>query len=545
MPSPQHEAYRRHVLEWSREHSHEPGVAAALERHAEAVLVLWELDLAPARPFLRQGYADNSRGSDPWDPIIVLRCLLLALLVGQTSLNQWVQDLRACRVLRLLAGVLMERKPKRRRRGPGVGTFYDFLHRLHDGPSRRPCPHGTRPSEAERQRARAPKARKQTKHQTKDERRRRKKRRPKNPVTADSAIDEGVTARLVQALKQSQTLPNPNDVLGRLSQILLEVAVKESARRGLLGDLQQLLVCGDGSALPTGANRHGKRTCDCPKKSRCDCPRIYSDPDANVGYDCHRDLFFFGHHMYEIVVSVQGHDLPLALRLDPASTSDFVAAPKTLEHLRKLLRDQSDMKLGAAIFDAGHDGKPLYKFVMRHDMTPVIPLSVPAPAHHPTRAEIQLSRRGVPLCPAGVELVRRGTNRKGGQIFACPVKARQLGRCPQAPEDSVGYSCAPLSQLGHTVVVKTTDDERLFPPIPRNHPRYRELMNLRSGCERSFSVKKKRFKLLAARHRRASFWLFRLHLMALLQHGLAWVAKKDAQGLVDHLLGRTHSRAAA
>ena len=541
MPSP-HEAYRKHVLQWSREHGHEPDVAAALERYGEAALVLWHLDLTAARPFLRQGYADNPRGSNPWDAIIVLRCMLLALLVGQPSLNQWVKDLRACRVLQLLAGVMMDRQ---RRRGPGVGTLYDFLHRLHDGPSRRPCPHGVQPSEAERRRARAPKARKQRKHQTKAERRRRKKRRQKDPLTADSAIDEGVTAKLVETLKQSQTLPNPNDLLGRLAQILLEVGVKESARRGLLGDPQQLLVGGDGSALPTGANRHGKRTCDCPKKAHCDCPRIYSDPDANIGYDCHRDLFFFGHHLYEFVVSVNGgHDLPLALRLDPASTSDFVAGPKTLEHLRKLLRDHCDMKLAAVILDAGHDGKPVYKFILHHDMTPVIPLSIPAPTHHPTRPEIQLSRRGVPLCPAGVELVRRGTNRKGGQIFACPVKARQLGRCPQAPEDSVGYSCAPLSQLGHTVVVKTSDDERLFPPIPRNHPRYRELMNLRSGCERTFSVKKERFKLLAARHRRASFWLIRAYLMALLQHGLAWVAKNDAQGLVDHLLGRSQSCAA-
>lgn len=545
MPSPDHEAYRKHVLQWSRKHGHEPGIAEALERYKEAALVLWHLDLSPARPFLRQGYANTPRGGAPWDPIIVLRCMLLALLVGQPSLNEWVKDLRACRVLRLLSGVLMDPQPKRRQRGPTVGTLYDFFHRLHDGPSRRPCPHGVQPSEAERRRARTPKARKQRKQETKAERRRRKRRRQKDPVTAENAIDAGVTAKLVETLKECQTLPNANDMLMRLSQILLEVGVKESAGRGLLGDPQALWVCGDGSALPTGANRHGKRTCECPKETPCDCPRIYSDPDANIGYDSHRDLYFFGHHLYEFVVSMKGHDLPVALRLDPASTSDFIAAPMSLEHLRKLLRDHSAMKLQATILDAGHDGKPIYQFIIHHDMTPVIPLKTPAPAHHPKRPEIHLSRRGVPLCPAGVEMHCRGTNGKGGQVFGCPVKAGKLDQCPQAPEGASCFSCRPLQKLGHTVVLKTSDDERLFPPIPRNHPQYRTLMNLRSGCERSFSVKKERFKLLAARHRRASFWLIRAHLIALLQHGLAWVANKDAQGLVDHLLGRSESRVAA
>jgi hypothetical protein len=287
------------------------------------------------------------------------------------------------------------------------------------------------------------------------------------------------------------------------------------------------------------------RTCDCLRTAKCDCPRLYSDPDANIGYDSHRDLYFFGHHLYEFVVSSKGHDLPIALRLDPASTSDFVAGPTCLEHLRKTLRDHTDMKLAAAILDAGHDGKPVYKFIIHHDMTPVIPLKTAAPAHHPKRPDVQLSRRGVPLCPAGVELIHRGANRKGGQIFGCPLKANKLDRCPQAPQGATCFSCRPLQQLGHTVVVKTSDDERLFPPIPRNHPEHRKLMKLRSGCERSFSVKKEHFKLLAARHRRASFWLIRLHLIALLQHGLAWVAKEDARGLVDHLLGRGSESAAA
>jgi hypothetical protein len=142
-------------------------------------------------------------------------------------------------------------------------------------------------------------------------------------------------------------------------------------------------------------------------------------------------------------------------------------------------------------------------------------------------------------------MIYRGTNGKDGQVFGCPTQAKRLERCPHAPEGAVAFSCRPLERLGHTVVVKTSDDERLFPPIPRNHPQYRKLMNLRSGCERSFSVKKERFKLIAARHRRASFWLIRAYLIAVLQHGLAWASKQDAGALVNHLLGRSESCEAA
>lgn len=542
MPSPQHIAYRKSVLEWSREHAHEPDVAATLARHGMAALVLWHLDLEPARPVLMQGYADNPRGGNPWDPIILFRCLLLSILVGEPRINPWIADLKACRVLQVLAGVPMD--PTQRK--PGVGTLYDWMHRLHDGASRTPCPHGIAPSDAERRRSRTPRKLKRSKTVTKAERRRRRKRRQKDPTTADSAVDNSVTAKLVSALKETQTQFNPNDMLARLACILLEVGVKESAQRGLLGDLRSLIVCGDGSSLPTGASRDGVRTCDCPKRLRCDCPRIYSDPDANIGYDSHRERYYFGHQIYEFVVTTKGgHDLPLHLRLDPGSTSEFVASLKGLEHLRKMLRDHSDMKLAAVILDAGHDGIEVYRFIIHHDMTPVIPLKGSAPAHHPKRPEIQLSRRGVPLCPAGAEMTYRGTNGKNGQVFGCPVKANKLARCPQAPEEATCFACKPLQQLGHTVVIQTTDDERLFPPIPRNHPQYRKLMNLRSGSERSFSVKKESFKLVQARHRRASFWTIRLYLMALLQHGQAWVARENVQSFVDHLLGRESDSIAA
>lgn len=130
-----------------------------------------------------------------------------------------------------------------------------------------------------------------------------------------------------------------------------------------------------------------------------------------------------------------------------------------------------------------------------------------------------------------------GTARPGRVLFICPAKAGWLERCPRAPEDAPGWRCRPNQKYGPTCAIKTDDNPRLFPPIPRNAKRHSQLYDLRTGTERSNSVKKQAFRLERARHRRSSFWSIRLHLMALLQHARAWVAGLDAWSLLDELLG--------
>jgi hypothetical protein len=538
MPTPAHEAYRDSVLRWFREHAEEPDVAVQLERRADPALVLWELDLGPARPVLGRCYAVNPRGGKPWDPLTILRCLLLALLVGQPSLTKWVLDLRASRVLRVLCGLPPDDG------APGVGTLYDFLHRLHDGPIRQSCDHLERPSEDERRRSRSarpkpgrPKDRRPSKAEKKA------RRKARDPVKAPVA-DESVTGRLVAELEACAGQPNPDDLLGRLATLLLDVGVVESARRSLLGDVRRLVVGGDGSALVTGGSRAGKRTCDHDKRERCDCARIYSDPDAAVGWDSHRECYFYGHHFYELGTSVSGHDLPLAVGLDPGNASDFTASLHAFDRLRKDLACR-EMAIGIFIGDSGHDGQHNYRFPLSHGAVPVIPLKGPAPAIHPERPDLHLSKRGVPTCQAGAEMAPWGSAGPDRRVFICPVKAGHLERCPIAPADAPDWLCRPEQKWGPSTTVSVPQNPRLCPPIPRNSPRHQELLNLRSGCERSNSVKKVVLKLEAAHHRRRSFWLIRLHLIALLQHARAWVASNDTQALIDHMLGRVPEARAA
>lgn len=523
MPSHEHQAYLINIVLWFKEHGHESGVAEELELLAPALLVLWNLDLEPARAILAAGYAKSPRGSKPWDPIVVLRCLLLSLLVGQPKINKWVPQSRASKLLPLLAGIdVTDRRP------PGVGTYYDFMHRLHDGPVRRCCEHQQRPSEHERRRSQAPRAREE-----------------KPDKTLDDQARQSVTERLVNELAATEDQGNPNDLQDRLGAILLAVGVIPSANLGLLGDLDNLVVGGDGSALRTGASGQGLKVCDC-EQPRCDCPRVFSDPDASWGWDSYRKCYFFGHHFYELSSSMGDHDLPLALGIAPGNETDFTASLRCLDWLRKATRSRGlDWKVDAVILDAGHDARPIYEWLLDHEQTPVIPLSKDAPAHHPCRLDLGLSRRGVPMCEADVEMAPWGSAGKGRKLFVCPVKVSWIDQCPLAPEGDSQWVCRPDLKVGPSVSVAIDDNPRLFTPIPRNTHRYADLMKLRSGTERSNSVKKEAFALEAARHRRSSFWLIRLHLIAVLQHARAWVAGQDSGELAGRLLRGQECDAAA
>ncbi len=541
MPSPRHEAYQRQVRTWLRDHAHEPDIVAQIVRHQQAALVLWTLDLEPARPVLAQGYAPNPRGGKPKDPVVMLRGLLLMLLVGQPSINQWVEDLRASRVLQVLAGLDPDVADS-----PGVGTFYDFLHRLHDGPIRNTCEHTERPSERERRRSTSPQpARRSRKKKALEAKPTGRRKRRKKGQPAPGTTKETASARVARELEAARELDNPNDLLTRLSTILVTVAVTESAERGLLGELDHIVAGGDGSPLVTGASKFGKKTCEHSRYERCDCDRIWSDPDARYGWDPHRDRYFFGHHFYEVSVSSQGHDLPLALRLDPGNGSDFTASLRTFDHLGKTLKQHEvTWSIDTVVLDAGHDGEAVYRYFIDRGARPVIPLKADAPATHPTRPELTLSKRGIPTCQAGVELASWGSAGPDRKIFICPLKANKLDVCPLAPEGQPDWHCRPDLKWGPSVAVKVSDHPRLCPPVPRNSPAHQKLLNHRSGCERSNAVKKGRFKLEQARHRRWSFWLIRLHLIAVLQHVQVWVGDLDSAALVDHLLGRESQLAA-
>ena len=267
MQSLGHQQYQGSIREWIEMCGNQLGVEEALYFYQDVLLVLWHLDLEPARPVLEQCWAKNPRGGCPWDPVVKLRTMLLALLVGQPSLNKWVNDLSGNRILRLLGGIEQDRErmiregrsPEDAPTRPGVGTLYDFLRHLHDGPIRKTCEHIECPSETERRRAETP--RRLARKADLPKKPARKRGRPRKDEERPREETLSAPQRLVEELECVQDLANPTDLLQRLSEILIEVAVRESGERGLLGDVTDLIVGGDGSMLRTVAASQGRRVC--------------------------------------------------------------------------------------------------------------------------------------------------------------------------------------------------------------------------------------------------------------------------------------------
>lgn len=518
MPTPRHEAYTTDVLEGLSRCVADPALREQVQLYAAVAEVLLCLDLEPARARLEAGLAPKTRGGKPRDVIQVWRVILLGLLLEMPRHNAWVRMMRGSVVLRIIAGLGPDD------RGPGVGTLYDFEHRLHDGPWRPRCEHQERPSTTQRRRARSP----QPKRETAAAAKRAGRPRPVE-ATAESVVQE-IRARADVAL--------PDDLSSRLNELLHLVAVAPSGEAGLLGALDHLEVACDTSVLPTAAALHGSKSCDHDRFERCECQRTYSDPDATLGYDASAKAVYYGHRFVEITTGTSHHDLPLAVDLNPAHVPDVVAGPRVFERLLKLMpRTMPSAVIEAAVFDAGFDAEPLHGWLIEHRINPVIPLKRDAPAQHPTREEVTLSRRGVPMCEAHVEMAPAGSGGPGTRMFTCPLRAGKISRCPLAPPDVVDWHCRPDLKAGPSVVIAVEDNPRLCPTIARNSSEYERLYKSRTTCERSNAMKKGKFKLLSARRRRSSGWHTTLVNIAILQHALAWRARAAGEaGLVQSLL---------
>lgn len=536
--SPAHTAYRDRVVYALSQLGDPDAVYARLAPYAEALLVLWHLDLEPCRALLLSCRAASPHGSRPWDPILILRGLFLTMLVETPAINAFAKRLRSDPILQILVGIGDKDEDGGVQKTPSIGTFYDFCHRLHDGP--REHRGIVRESELERRRSR------ETRKRNQPGRRRTSKAEKKKEQQELIAQAKDATAKLVKHLRSCRENRRPEDLAKRLSNILWSCGVRQSVQRGLLEIPRGLPLVGDGTPLPTAASGHGKRVCDCPRAKKCDCERIWPDPTATRGYDSYRDLFYYGYNLYEIgTVSVGAH-LPLFLLLNPANRVDHLTGAEALDDLCKLMRDDFPNLIAPRFFvaDCGHDALANHEHIRSWNLRPIIPLRGEAPAVHPGRDDLPLSPRAVPLCQAKVEMAAWGTGGPETALFVCPVKAKKLEKCPLAPPEQPGWLCEPNSEYGPAVALKVDDNPRLFPIVPRNSPAYTRNYAQRSSCERSNSIKKQALGLLKCRHKRWSFWLIRSYCAALLQHARVWVRDLDAQLWLRALVAGACARAA-
>jgi Transposase domain (DUF772) len=250
-----------HLAKWQKRRAR-----ALAPELLDATLMLLRLNLDPLLPMFVTLYSPSPRGRPPWDPLAMFRALLLLTILRYQSIENFAHDLRQKPRLALIAGFAPFATPS-------VGTFYLFIDRLEDGPYQPACCHRLKPSTL----------RKGKQRRNLSQEKATKEAARKHILTHCDSLTGHLTQQTLDAAAQ----PRPDDLQKRLEDTLLQAAVIPSAARGLLGDLSRLIVCGDGSALSSGASPAGKPTCQCRKQGvfRCDCDRYYSDPTADWGYD--------------------------------------------------------------------------------------------------------------------------------------------------------------------------------------------------------------------------------------------------------------------
>jgi len=489
------------------------------DEHLEAALTLLTLDLEPARKYLQTLYSPNPSGRPPYDPVCMLRALLLMILLGFKSYTLWSKELRYKPRLSVIAG--FANNSKDHVDTPSVGCFYEFIERIENGKYQKPCQHYVKLSKIRK-----------GKHlrNINGEKEFRQKQKETNITLYDS-----VTMKLKDDLKAKEEQRRPDDLLKTLEDILITCAIIPSAKRGMLGDTSKLNLCGDGSALPSGANHYGKPSCECHKNGiyKCNHDRFYSDATANWGYDSYRECYYFGHSYYQHIVNHNGHDLPMHVSIAQASETDYTQSMKDFDRLRKALKEHGLLwKINHIIYDAGHDSTGNYEFLMDDDITPVIafnPRSGVKPS--PSGNAKMVNENGTPVCKAGMLMRLCGYGKKKHRIYYnCPVKrpTHRNGKdawLAHVEECPLGVLCQSNTKMGPVVYVKSTDDPRLYPPLPRASLEFKRLMKLRSCCERSNSTKKVTYHLGERPCRSDAHYLVRLYLVSIIEHAKAWLAE--------------------
>lgn len=491
-----HQAYQTFVQEQLRSQYIDSGQHHVLLLHADLIAKLWFSDLSLVFPLVLPRYAKSQRGAPPRDPADLLRCWLCMTLAGYTSVSDWVRAMRTVPLFAVLSGFPPDDTP-------GVGTLYDFQHRLWLA---------EKITRRRRLLRRKRKPRKKGKQGEKLE--------PKHP---------GVLQRLVERLQRRRGQPLPSRPETLLQQIFRDLFVLPSAQQGLLGDVRHLVIAGDGTPVRTGASPYGKRVCPCKEQGikSCQCPRAYSDPDASWGWDSYRDCWFYGRHLYEWTAADSPYDLPVYFRLVTARRHDSVSCVVALDECQRLY---PQWKVGTAILDSAHDNYPIYQLLHDRDITAVIDLN-PRAAGKATDKDtykpgegITLNTEGIPLCAAGHAMRHDGfCQGRGRHKWRCPLKPRnkpEQGHC----------QCSPTAKYGHPLYTYHEDNPRFFPRVARGTEAWKDLYAKRTSVERSNKRKKVDYKLEATRVRSTEAWTWRSMLTAMCQHIDAWRAASGLQG---------------
>jgi len=412
-----------------------------IREYQNAISKMLILNLDPLIPVIASLYPPVGRPAQV--QVEIFRSFVLMDDQGIT-IDKWVDKLKHNPVLRIIAGFTPDNMPD-------TASYYDFINRI--------VPLDERPDL------------KKVKYKPKEKLKKGEKMPPKNPgvvaILVDKIIkDEG------KFLKFMSRRPERF-----LQKIFARVAVDQSIEIGLIPE--SVDVSGDGTCIETGASPYGQKVCGCMEKGiyKCTCDRKFSDPNANWGWDSHKERYFYGYTGYFISTYCKAAktDLPLYLRLLQASRHDSVSAVFALAEFREL---QPNLRIDTFISDSASDNYATYKLLDHWDINAVIALNEKNKGNFTSPPALRINDKGTPVCIGNREMVYNGF---------CPDRCRVKWRCPRVVKKMEPCdACASCSKSPHGRVVytKLDWDLRLFTRIPRGSNDWKDKMKERTAAER-------------------------------------------------------------
>jgi len=416
---------------------YDPGL---LREYEDLISKLWIFDTDILYDAMLPCYSLTERPAI-FQPEILRVCIAMTHL--KIPIHHWISTLENNFILRTICGL-------RRSQIPPNGAFYDFISRI---------------IRLDEQPEIKGKKRKPKKKLKKGE-----KLPPKHP---------GVVARLVKAVKKGRRLNHRPELI--LQQIFA-IIVNQSVKLGLIG--KTLSLSGDGTCMPTGASSRGKRICDCKDKGifYCNCKRKFSDPNATWGWDSHNEHYFYGYTGY--FLSTHNNelkiDLPVYLRLVEAKRHDSISAVIALAEFKDL---NTELTIDTFMSDSASDNNATYDLLNYWNIKAVIALGKTNEGTSWYKGEITINDEGIPVCPAGHNMVFNGPCIEAH-------RSRYKWRCPRTPKKSKLERCAACDgcspkEYGRVKYTPFDDNDlRLHPLIPRHSAEFKHKMNERTAAER-------------------------------------------------------------
>lgn len=435
--------------------------------HAGALEKVYIMNLDPLKELVISSYSNTGRPA--LNQPAIFRAVVLASHYKE-SISSFAARLKADAILAIACGFETDSLP-------GVGSFYDLFNRfwLEYAP---------------------------TKVVRNPYKKKKKKLKANEKLPPD---DPDTVADLVEKVLGGETFEHGPERL--LQKILIECAVKPSAELKLLGDIQKLTLAGDGAPLETGACSLGKKICQCKKQGiyYCKCPRSYTDPKANWGWDSYHERLFYGHTLYCLTAANSVNDLPLLIHLTQASAHDSITFVQAYAQLRAAL---PSFKFESTLLDSAHDAYAIYQMLNIHGIEPFIDLNERGKKNNSSE---KIDHNGIPLCQANLKMINWGLHKKRQRIkWRCP-KYKDPSSCPYQ------HDCS-TSKYGRVFYTRPVNDCRLFTKTSRGSKAWKKVFARRTSVERTLKRILVDYLIERARARSDKRWFFIATLAALNQH---------------------------